>query len=426
LKLRNIGSIVLLSTVSVCAAFIDIYTPTGEAKTCSTHIGSILKQAYVHYPSITASQKLVLSAQAQIEAARWNYFPTPSIDFSQGSAGRSGETYRIDQPLWTGGKIDAMNEIAYARGDEAKYTLGESAYELSEKVLSVLQAYVEADGEIKAFQKGKKDLEALAGMLTRRVGAGVSSESDEALVKARIFQIEGDLMTARRRYDMAKSQLALLTGTEMKCGIAFKNDLILKEKMRYEQLEKQLVVTHPTLQKKRAQIEIAKAEKKSADAQIMPNVSLRGEYQHGSLYTNDPVNNEAIAYVAVSFNPGAGLSSFSNMESAQYKVMQARDELRTSEQQLKDKLLQNYADYAAAQSRLESVKQMIASSEKVLASYKRLFLAGKRQWLDLVNASREVTMNHITLASLRATLVVSAYRVALEAGKVHIDPKGKW
>jgi len=415
----------LLSSVSIYAAFIDIYTPTGEAGACSTHIESILKQAYRHYPSITASQKLVLSTKAQIEAAKWNYFPTPSVDFSQGSAGRSGETYRIDQPLWTGGKIDALNDMAYARGDEAKFTLGESSYDLSQKVLSVLAVYIQADGEIKAFKKGKEDLETLAKMLNRRVGAGVSSESDEELIRSRIFQIEGDLLTAQRRFEMAKSQLSLLTGRKMKCRVTFKHDAILKKKMVYLQLEREMLATHPTLKKKRAQVKIAKAEKKSTDAEIMPNISLRGEYQRGSLYTNDPVNNEAIAYVAVSFNPGAGLSSLSNMESAQYKVLQARDELYTKEQELKDRLLSDYADYISAQNRLESVQHMIESSQKVLESYKRLFLAGKRQWLDLVNASREVTMNYITLASLRATLITSAYRVALEAGKLHIDSKGK-
>jgi len=426
LKLRSIGSMILLGTASLYAAFIDIYTPAGETKACSTRIASVLKQAYQHYPSITASQKLILSAKAQIESAKWNYFPTPSIDFSQGEAGRRGETYRLDQPLWTGGKIDALNDLAYARGDEAKFTLGENAYDLSQKVLNVLEAFIQADGEIKAFQKGKEDLETLANMLNRRVGAGVSSESDEELIRSRIFQIEGDLLTAKRRYDMAKSQLELLTGKKMNCRLLFKNDVVLKSKMSYALLEKQMLSTHPTLKKKRAQVNIAKAEKKSTDAVAMPNISLRAEYQRGSLYTNDPVNDESIAYVAVSFNPGAGLSAMSNMESAQYKVLQAQDELRTKEQELRDTLVRDFAAYTAAHSKLESVQKMIVSSQKVLESYKRLFLAGKRQWLDLVNASREVTMNHITLTSLRASLIISTYRLALEAGRLHIDPKGQW
>jgi len=407
------------------ADFIDIYKPVGEQKSCKTQISSILKQAYAHYPSITASERLILSAEAQIEAAKWNYFPTPSIDVSQGRSGRRGETYRLDQPLWTGGKLDALSDLAYARGDEAKYTLGESAYDLSQKVLDVLQSFIQADGELKAFQKGKQDLESLAKMLERRVEAGVSSESDEALIQSRIYQIEGDLVTAKRRYEMARSQLELLTGRKIRCAIGFRKDTILKSRMEYEGIERKMLQTHPTLKKKRAQIEIAKAEKKSADAEVMPTVSLRAEHQRGSLYTNDPVNNESIAYLAVSFNPGAGLSAMSNIESAKYKILQAQDDLRTSEQELKDMLVRDYSDYVSAQSRLESVQYMIESSQTVLESYKRLFLAGKRQWLDLVNASREVTMNHVTLASLRASLIVSSYRLALEAGKLRFDAKGR-
>jgi adhesin transport system outer membrane protein len=424
-KRERLWLLLIVATSYIQAAFIDIYKPVGDEKQCKRTIFSILDRAYHHYPSITASEKLLLSAKAQIESAKWNYFPTPSIDFSQGSAGRRGETYRIDQPLWTGGKLDALSELAYARGDEAKYTLGESSYDLATKVLSVLEAFIQADGEVKAFKKGKKDLEDLAGMLNRRVKAGVSSESDEELIRSRIYQIEGDLMTAERHYEMAKSQLELLTGQKFRCGVSFKHDPHLKEKPSFERLETKMLRTHPTLKKAAAQVAIAKAERKNADAVVMPNISLRAEHQRGSLYTNDPVNNETIAYVAVSFNPGAGLSAMSDMESAKYKMMQALDEQRTREQELKDILVRDYADYSAALQRVESVQHMIISSEKVLESYKRLFLAGKRQWLDLVNSSREVTMNYVTLASLRATLIISAYKLSLEAGELHFENKGR-
>ncbi len=407
------------------ATSINIYTSTGEKKHCTTRIDTLLKDAYRHYPSITASEKLILSAKAQIESAKWNYFPTPSIDFSQGSAGHRGETYRIDQPLWTGGKLDALNDLAYARGDEAKYTLGESAYALSEQVVSVVETLIQADGEIKAFEKGRKDLEELSKMLERRVEAGVSSESDQALIDARMSQIEGDILIANSHYGMAKSQLELLTGKKNGCAIAFKHDPFLHKKIDRKHVEQSMLRTHPTLKKMDAQIMMARAEKRNADAAVMPNISLRAEYQRGSLYSNDIVNNEAIAYVAVSFNPGAGLSSMSNIESAKYKVMQVQDEQRVKEQELKNVLMRNYADYLATTGRLESMQNTIRSSMKVLDSYKRLFLAGKRQWLDLVNTSREVTQNYISLASLRATLIASSYRLALTAGKIHFVKRKK-
>ena len=412
------------TSVYVYAADIDIYKSAGENKSCKRQISSLLQQAYNHYPSITASEQMLLGAQAQIEGAKWNYFPTPSIDFSQGHAGRRGETYRIDQPLWTGGKLDALNDLAYARGDEAQYTLKESGYALSQQVLGVVELMIKSDGEIKAFERGKKDLESLSKMLERRVEAGVSSETDSDLVQSRIFQIESDLMTAQQRYKMAKRQLQLLTGRTTSC-LKFKNDSYLKVKNSLDSMLSRMLQTHPSLKKKTAQVAIAKAEKKSADAVVMPNISLRAEHQRGSLYQDFPEKDDTLAYVAVSFNPGAGLSSLSNIESAKYKMMQAQDEYRTKEQQLNDELIRYYTDYKTAVNNLESIKRTIRSSQKVLDSYTRLFLAGKRQWLDLVNMSREVTMNYVSLASLRAMMIVSSYRLALQTGRIRLDKKGR-
>ena len=422
---RKIGVfIVFTGLVSAQTESFDIYIPTGKGGSCSTRISSLLQQAYNHYPSITASEKLLLSAKAQIEGAKWNYFPTPSIDYSQGHAGRRGETYRIDQPLWTGGKIDALNDLAYARGDEAQYTLQESGYALSQQVLGVVELMIRSDGEIKAFERGKEDLISLSKMLERRVNAGVSSESDSDLLQSRISQIGSDLMTAQQRYKMAKRQLQLFTGRTASC-LKFKNDSYLKVKSSLDSMFSRMLQTHPSLKKKTAQVSIAKAEKKSADAAIMPNISLRAEHQRGSLYQDFPEKDDTLAYVAVSFNPGAGLSSLSNIESAKYKMMQTQDDYRTKEQELNNELIRYYTDYSTALSNLGSIKRTIISSQKVLDSYTRLFLAGKRQWLDLVNMSREVTMNYVSLASLRAMMIVSSYRLALQTGRIHLEKSGR-
>ena len=419
-----VGIYTVLLTI-LPAASTNIYMPTGTQKECHTKISDIVQQAYRHYPSIKASEKLLLSAQAQIEGAKWNYFPTPSVDFSQGDGGRRGETYRIDQPIWTGGKLDALSELAYARGDEAKYTVQESAYALSSQVLDLVQFLIQADGEIKAFEKGREDLIELSKMLERRVSAGVSSEADRELVRARIAQIDGDLLTAKERYKMAKSQIGLLIGKEFRCELSFGKDRIVQRKYRYTEVAQKMVETHPTLKKLDAQIAIANAEKHNADAAVMPNVSLRAEHQRGSLYTNDPVNNETIAYVAVSFNPGAGLSSLSNIESAKYKVFQAQDERLTKIQELKNALMSDYNAYISTSMRMESMMRTIEASQKVLESYKRLFLAGKRQWLDLLNSSREVTQNLVQLAALRATLITASYRLALQRGDLHFKRRGE-
>ena len=332
-------------------------------------------------------------------------------------------TFRLDQPLWTGGRIEAMNDKAAARQEEAEYTLGESGYALAEKFLNVLQNYVQADGEIRAFTAGRKQLEDLSKMLDKRMGAGVSSETDGELLASRISQIEADLIMAEARYEMSKAQLELLIGKPLRCAVKFKKDEILKQNISLEQMKKDLLYTHPTLKKLKAQIGIAYAEKKSADSVIMPNVSLGAEYQDGSLYEDD-IGSESVAYVSITFNPGPGLSSLSNMESAQYKILETKDKLLTKEFELKDTLVMDYSNYHSALDRMESTMKTIESSQKVLASYERMFIAGKRQWLDVVNTSRELTQNHIRLATLRASLFISSYRLALQTGDIDFELEG--
>jgi len=419
---KRVWGFIFFCVVSSEASFLDLYTSAGKEGECINTVSSLLKAAYVHYPSISASRQMILSANAQIESAKWNYFPTPSVDISQ-RAGQRGIIYRVDQPLWTGGKLDAISDLAAARSDEAANTLGESSYVLAQKVLSVLQNYIQADGEIRGFSEGKKQLESLAEMLDRRIEAGISATSDRELLNARISQIDADLMIAQSRYDMAQSQLELLTGKKINCAIDFAKDSVLRGKKPLEQMEEEMMRTHPTLKKMDAQVTMAQAEKKSADAAIMPNVSLRVEHQRGSVFENVSVDSETVAYVALSFNPGAGLSAMSNIESAKYKVLQAKEERRVQEQQLKDILVMDYSDFTAALGRTESIQQTIQASQKVLESYKRLFITGKRQWLDLVNASREVTQSQIALATLRAVFVTSAYRLALQTGKIDFSEK---
>mgnify|MGYP001172779868 CR=1 FL=1 len=423
LRYQRLWIVYVLCIVHAKAEFITIDSQVGEERSCVKQISSLLQDAYGHYPSIEVSKKMIMDADAQSQSAKWNYFPTPSVEISQ-RAGRRGTTLRLDQPLWTGGKLDAISDLASAREDEAEYTLGETSYALAQKVLSVLQYYIQADGEIKGFSEGKQQLESLAKMLERRIEAGVSSESDRELLHARIAQIDADLMLAQSKYDMALSQLELLTGNSEPCAISFAKDRIVRYKISLKKMEEELLQTHPALKKLTAKIAMANAEKKGADAVMMPNISLRAEHQKGTIYDTE-VQDDTVAYVAVSFSPGAGLSAISNIESAKYRVFQAQDELKVKEQELKESLVVDYADFIAATARTESIRQTIEASQRVLESYTRLFIAGKRQWLDLVNTSREVTQNKIALATLKAVWITSAYRLALQTGKIEFGNEGK-
>jgi outer membrane protein, adhesin transport system len=378
-------------------------------------IESLIQHMLSSHPHIQSSREAITSANAQVESAKWNYFPTPSVDVSMAS-GRRGSTIRLDQPLWTGGKNDATYDIAVAQKDESFFSLQENSYTLIEMLLKVIQNYVQANISISALEDGKKQLEDLNQMLNRRIDAGVSSLSDQELITSRLSQINADLAVAKLKKKTSHAQLELLVGGKLNQEINGSLSDKFNSAESLDILVTQMIKTHPSLKKISAQIQTAEAEKTKAKAILWPNVSLRAEHQSGSVYYDQSQTNNVV-YVALSASTGAGFSALSNIQSAESRVMQLRFTKLSKERELTDTLYAFYNDYRSAQDRIHSLKNTIDASQNVLDSYARLFIAGKRQWLDLVNSSREVTQNTIALADAKASLITSAYRLALQTGK---------
>ena len=82
--------------------------------------------------------------------------------------------------------------------------------------------------------------------------------------------------------------------------------------------------------------------------------------------------------------------------------------------------ISDYNNYEIAKNRINILKRSVDSAQNVLDSYTRLFLAGKRQWLDLVNASREVMQYKIELSNLYVTKSILSYKLALKNGQIDL------
>lgn len=386
---------------------------------CLYRVETLINGSLKTYPSIQSSRFGIQGADAQIDGAKWSYYPTPSVDVSQGS-GRRGVSMRLDQPLWTGGKLDAAVDIAQSRKNEAVAALDESGYALIENLLNVLQNYLQAKGSIAALRDGKEQLETLNLMLERRIDAGVSSLADRELLKSRLTQINSDLSVALSKRKTTQAQLELLIGSKLSCEIDAENTEVLDQSAPLDAMIAQMIATHPTLKKLSEQIKTAEAEKAKAKAVVWPNLSLRAERQSGSVYADQATTNNVV-YVAVTASTGAGLSALSGIQSAEARILQVKSDKMTKEHELSDVMMRDFNEYHSASDRIEGMGKTIDASQNVLESYTRLFVAGKRQWLDLVNSSRELTQNKLSLSDMRASYTISAYRLALKNGTIKLE-----
>jgi adhesin transport system outer membrane protein len=209
--------------------------------------------------------------------------------------------------------------------------------------------------------------------------------------------------------------------TQISCDINFKEINRLHSTNIEESIEK-LLSFHPSLKKGLNEIQTSKYELDSTQASIMPNVSARFEHRDGDLYNKDydRRNDQNIGYVAFTLTTNAGLSSMSEIQAAKIKTKELEYRQKALEKELIDGLLSDYNSYEMANSRISIVKESIVSAQNVLESYTRLFLAGKRQWLDLVNTSRELTQYKIELSNLQTTKSILAYKLALKNGQIDL------
>lgn len=90
---------------------------------CAQPLEQLIAIALASHPSAQAQTALVQSSQSGVDSARWQYYPTPSLSIE--AAGTSGNDTlyqgdnrvaiaRLQQPLWTGGRLAAGVDKAAA------------------------------------------------------------------------------------------------------------------------------------------------------------------------------------------------------------------------------------------------------------------------------------------------------------------------
>lgn len=388
---------------------------------CKTNSDELMSKLVANHPSIKMSQEMIKGAKERIDSAFWGFFPTPSVDVSARDSDRNVTVARLDQPLWTGGKLTSKYDMATSKEQENLFELQTTSYKLIENYLNVLDSYAQSKANIVELQIGLNNLNRLNDMLDRRMDAGVSSNSDKDLLNARIEQINSDMIMAKNKYKVAILQLELMLDTKIDCNVNIK-EIQLNHSNNIEDYIDRLLSYHPALKKSTAEIQTTKYELDNTKASIMPNVSVRAEHREGDLYDKnyDKSNDQSLIYVALTASTGAGLSSMSDIAAAKVKINEIEFKKQSIEKELIDSLLNDYNNYEITKSRMKVVEKSIVSAQNVLDSYERLFLAGKRQWLDLVNSSREVMQYKIELSKLLVSKNILAYKLALKNGQIDL------
>lgn len=382
-----------------------------------------LQSALVSHPAMLGKRSAQDAARAEREGAEWQRYPTFSAEAStQNRSANTGQLgsgsaglVRLEQPLWSGGRITASIDAAGSRFDAAGAALEEAKLDLS---LKVITAYTEALRQ-KARQQhasaGAQEHEKLLAMIRRRVAQEVSSLTDQRLAESRLYQAANDLSLATQGLNNALAQLSALTGkpvaavsgqgvTELGApGVPVSLDASLMQALAWS----------PALRRLAYEEDAANADIASKRSAYLPHVALRLEKSVGQV-------NDSRLMIVLQAQPGAGLSAKSGVDAAIARREAARMAREGAERDVRERVTLDWNEWVAVRLRLENALQSRAMSTEVFESYTRQYVIGRKTWIDVLNAVREATQSQLALEDTHTQVLAVSLRLRAQTGTLNL------
>ena len=391
----------------------------------SLSLRELLDNASNFYPALRAARLEARAATEDAEVVRLQRWPTATVTTESATGNlRSYPTkaMQVQQTIWDFGRLSARIAEAEATVDVSLLNAYLQQQDLFLQIISAWQN-MQAGRERVKFAEGTLDrLRAYQAQMRRRVDAEVSPRIDLELVDARLLQTEVELTTAKTSLQVAITRLELLSGLErlqhrvndasaipsLKETLLFTNTVNAAD-WHYIASEGLLVA------KARAQLRQAENKLEAKKSESWPQLYVRTYKPFGAIPTS--TDTSMTAFFGLSYTPGAGLSTFAEAKALGTRLSGAQLSVESALLEMQQTLQSDREEYINSRLRIAALEKSVEGSELVLASYKRQFEAGKKTWLDLLNAVRELAQNQYNLADAQATMLGSMSRLQLRMGE---------
>jgi adhesin transport system outer membrane protein len=391
-------------------------SPVASAQAWS--FDQIAQQAVATHPSVLAKQSSAAAAKADLDSASWQRYPTPTLEFGNDNHGVNTTLFRLQQPLWAGGRITAGINAASSRHDAAATAIGETRQEL---LFRIIAAYVEAAREQERatiVAQGVEQHERLLGMITRRVQQEASPQVDQGLAQSRLYQATNDLSSVKQALSTALTQLSQLAGQPIGSVYALDGNGATGAGSKEGAID-QAIGASVVLERLAFEEAAAQAEVEAKKAGILPQLSLRYENARASAPLNGiPGYSTSRVLLVVESQTGAGLSVLSGIEAASARRDSIRLQRETARRDLQERVAIDWDEWMAARNRLENARLASSNAKEVSESYTRQYTAGRKTWLDVLNTIRESTQSDVAVVDAYAQVTGALLRLRLETGNM--------
>ncbi len=409
MRLNLALSLVMIAASSAVFADDDIY------------VNTLINQAIQTHPLVGAARAEQQATDESIRAAKLNLLPAPSVSSGYDRDDGMISQFQLRQSLWTGGKLTANINQAIFDDRAATEYIYEQQNQVAKTTIEGWQSYITALAKQRVFYENLQLLSEFEAMMQRRVAQGVSARIEMDLVTNRILQEQNSFQAAVEQQRIAIARLQQITGRRLTpTDLPAPNlaELVNRAKSYSQVFEKmafdQASFYNPTVVKEHYQIEAAKQGVKSLQAARYP--TLYAQYEYDYYHEDDREDNGGEFSVGLSYAPGAGFSNLALAKASSARVDSLAQSKEASRRLVLENIQTQYQQFVSARDQERSLIAAVAGAQIVVSSYRRQFIAGRKSWLEVLNAVREHSQYQAQLVDVRSSVIAAYYKLQVDFG----------
>jgi adhesin transport system outer membrane protein len=379
-------------------------------------IDQLLAKSMEH-PSVSQKKKEQLGAEQKLSSAKWGRFPAVSVlsSASQSSIISNNAavvtTLRVDQPIWAGGRISNSIDAAGARASSFEFVVIETQQDMAIKASSAFANYLKLKQKIEASQESIAEHQRLLEMIERKARNEVSPMSEIILAKVRLNQAKSENIAFQTQLANFKGDIQNYLGASFD-DLQTPRILFSIPGSVNESLKLALDYS-PTLKRLTLEKEAAGYDAQISKSALFPQLSVRSDQSYGGVVEGNTT------YMAFTYTPGNGLSALSNAREAEARQDALDNSMSSVKLDLTNKINTFWNQYKAETSQIEVLSNLSETSKGVFMSYVRQYDAGKKTWVEVLNARKEATLAKYQLAESQWNAFIAGINLEIYTGMVN-------
>ena len=389
----------------------------------------LLQKVTAEHPQVQSQNQNLQAAGMDLKVAQQAFWPTPSISMERVQAQSNDPVYtgspqvisfRLQQPLWTGGRLTAQSNKAIATQAIEHARLIEIQQNLALKTIQAWVEVVTAQRQQQVLEKSETVQWQLLQKITRRAEQGLSPLNEVNFANLRLIQVRQDRFNALQQEKQAWIRLTQWVPEAKNLGQALIHPNIYLQEVHVHALRPALpqweansLENSPLIRRLECVAELQLAEMAEKRAALQPEVYVRAEHQRGNYtYANTPNTNRVI--VGFSASTGAGFGVAYQLAALQNKHVGVLQEIETARRSVLEAVQTDFWNATAKQSEASMLLLNLESSKEIQAAWERQFINGKKTWNDVMNAARETSQAELAVIENEMAWLQSLARLHIQ------------